>query len=658
MAQFIVKSPSKLLPDPDGTSAPLADLNIGDKVDKLNELGPWWKVAIADQAEPKRIGWVMSADLGEITASEIDLFNEPLGTSRHVVGDIVARGAQIESWLKVTVQLVTGAQDKGWIHLDPPAEGGADAAKTEMAEEQVEAALTLGANEPYRAALLKAQEITGIDAAALAALIDAEAAKLPNGQWNSKSKAGTSSASGLTQFLDSTWLSHAQKTGTTLNGVCKKKNYLSQSSAIVSSGDILQLRFDPELSIISAAEFGASNLDALIQLGLVDDEIGDDEKARFIYMAHHEGLGGAKAILKGTDSHTFSDLKTQVGSAKAQAYVDAAGGDTTKAYRNWLNDYMDQRIQPSRYRSAAKTMPAGATSDSLTQFNGAPIPLAELGGKPALVKAMQWRLFELGYLDPPADGIFGPVSNWALGEFCVRNNLSLNEGMTKSIAERLLSPTKALPEIAPTGSWFDKVIKYMKEQNYFICRHPSCKNIIYLEGVNPDGTLNDDAPNKFNDLRIVFSLTENGLPTFEGSIWEGTTEPGKFWTVNPMNPKGAARIAFNQYKAWSVGFHHPSSPSKHEALVQVGPVTVHRDMNQDYMRTGDALDTGLFAINQHWGYDAPVGDLGQTSAGCLVGRSKDGHRAFMKLIKEDPRYTVNRSYRFVTAVMPGDKVLG
>ena len=70
------------------------------------------------------------------------------------------------------------------------------------------------------------------------------------------------------------------------------------------------------------------------------------------------------------------------------------------------------------------------------------------------------------------------------------------------------------------------------------------------------------------------------------------------------------------------------------------------------------MDTGLFGINQHWGYDAPMGDLGTTSAGCLVGRTKNGHRQFMALVKQDPRYKVSTGYRFVTAIMPGDKVLG
>jgi hypothetical protein len=126
----------------------------------------------------------------------------------------------------------------------------------------------------------------------------------------------------------------------------------------------------------------------------------------------------------------------------------------------------------------------------------------------------------------------------------------------------------------------------------------------------------------------------------------------------PMNPCGAARIAFGQYKSWIVGTHHAGTSSAHEALVQVSPISVHRDLNKDFKRTNDKVDTGLFAINQHWGYDAPKNDLGRTSAGCLVGRTREGHKDFMALLKSDPRYRANNGYRFMTAVLAGDEVLG
>jgi hypothetical protein len=195
----------------------------------------------------------------------------------------------------------------------------------------------------------------------------------------------------------------------------------------------------------------------------------------------------------------------------------------------------------------------------------------------------------------------------------------------------------------------------MQARSDWICRHPDCFNIVYVEGVNTDGKKNDNAPNQFNDVRFVLQIGAGGVPAIV-KAWEGTTEPGRHFTVNPLDPKGAARIAFGQYKAWSVGTHHPGKAGAHEALVQVADITVFRDLNRDFKREGDKTFTGVFAINQHWGYDAPKNDLKTTSAGCLVGRSKDGHREFMKIVKSDPRYKANHGYRFMTSVFPADAV--
>jgi hypothetical protein len=246
--------------------------------------------------------------------------------------------------------------------------------------------------------------------------------------------------------------------------------------------------------------------------------------------------------------------------------------------------------------------------------------------------------------------------NGALAEFCRTNRLTLGQGFTPDIARALLNPAKLLPDIKPVNGWFDKVIAYMNRKGYWICRHPRCTNIVYLEGVDPDGKLNDDRPNVFNDLRVVFSIGSSGAPVQKS--WDATTEPGTHWTINPMNPGGAARIAFGDYKSWVVGTHMRGKASAHEALVQVEPVSVHRDLNKDFKRTNDKIDTGLFGINQHWGYDAPKNNLGSTSAGCLVGRTKSGHRQFMKVLKADPRFEATPSYKFMSAILPGDEVLG
>lgn len=199
----------------------------------------------------------------------------------------------------------------------------------------------------------------------------------------------------------------------------------------------------------------------------------------------------------------------------------------------------------------------------------------------------------------------------------------------------------------------DQIIKYMLAKNYKVFTGQRQYNIVYVEGMNIDGTLNPDPPNYFNDRRLIIQVL-NGKPAIIGN-WEATTEPGSHYTNRPMNPKGAARIAFGQYTAWCVGMH--GSSDRHEALVQVAPIKVHRDFNKDGFRSGDRIDTGFFGINQHWGYDLPINNIANASAGCLVGRTTAGHREFMQLVKRDIRYQANRSYLFTTTIIGGDDLV-
>lgn len=661
MTNFLVVSSSSLREQPDDSTSEIVRLKANDLVAGLHQLVTWEKVSFTNDNGQVYLGWLHVDALKEVSAVSFQLYDQPFGTTTTVTGELLEVKIVLEAWRKVRVRLSDGSVVEGWLN-DATTPDDPEHMKPDVPEPgaQNEPALSLGPNEPFRAFLLRGQRVTDIDAAALAAIVDAEAEKLPNGMWNANSVAASSGAAGLTQFIAATWIGQAKRSGTVLNQAARSKGLVTGANDVApgQESELLSLRFDPELSIVSAAEYGRSNLDQLVKDGLVDDEIGDDEKAHFIYLAHHEGPAGAAGYIRKTRTYTFSDLARQVGAGRAQGLIDAAGGDATKAYRSWLAAYIDDRIRPSRFRavSAAPLQPGEGTS-ALQQFAGPAIPIADLSNERALAKAVQWRLSELGYLDPPADGLFLEVSIWALSEFCDLNGLSLQDGFTRVIAQRLLSPAKQLPAIAKAGNWFDRVMDYMARKKYFVCRHPDCKNIVYIEGADRNGTVNDDAPNVFNDLRIVFSIDGGGRPNFATSIWEGTTEPGKFWTFHPMNPKGAARIAFNQYKSWVVGTHHANTPGAHEALIQAAEVGVFRDLNMDFKRPGDRLESGLFGINQHWGYDAPVSDLGRTSAGCLVGRTKDGHRKFMSLVKDDPRYKVNHSYKFLTAIMPGDEVL-
>jgi len=136
-------------------------------------------------------------------------------------------------------------------------------------------------------------------------------------------------------------------------------------------------------------------------------------------------------------------------------------------------------------------------------------------------------------------------------------------------------------------SWLGHLFFWLR---LFQTRH---QQPIFCRGLRPhrhgryqhDGRLNANAPNAFNDVRLVFWVDNRG--SLRAKPWEATSEPGRFWTLNPMDDRGAARIAFGQYKAWRVGSHRAGTLSAHEALVQVDPLRVYRDLNKDDLRQGE-----------------------------------------------------------------------
>ena len=213
--------------------------------------------------------------------------------------------------------------------------------------------------------------------------------------------------------------------------------------------------------------------------------------------------------------------------------------------------------------------------------SGAPaVALALIGGDRTLAIQTQERLAAHGILDPPADGSFGPVSLWAIAQFLRKVGLTGQTTLDRAAAAALLAEEPAFPLRAP-DSLAGRIVRAVQAAGHWLARHPDCINIVYVEGMDADGSANTDAPNVFNDLRLVFRVNRAGNPDLI-EIWEATTEPGKHYTlIEKLDPRGAARIAFGQYKAWSVGTHMAGRPTAHEALVQTAPIRVFRDLNAD-----------------------------------------------------------------------------
>ncbi|TPE59061.1 lytic transglycosylase domain-containing protein [Sandaracinobacter neustonicus] len=123
-------------------------------------------------------------------------------------------------------------------------------------------------------ALVEAAQRTGVDFSALY-----HTARLESG-FNPDAKARTSSATGLFQFIDSSWLNVLAKHGA--------RHGLSAAS----KADALALRNDPRAASLMAAEHMADNAE------LLESRLGREAGPVDLYLAHFLGAGGAARFLE------------------------------------------------------------------------------------------------------------------------------------------------------------------------------------------------------------------------------------------------------------------------------------------------------------------------------------------------------------------------
>jgi murein DD-endopeptidase MepM/ murein hydrolase activator NlpD len=265
--------------------------------------------------------------------------------------------------------------------------------------------LKLGPNNEYREWVKKAAQRAGIVPQAVAAVMNAEAAKDKNNKWKVDSKSKKSSATGMTQFLDATWVSEALRTGTYLNDkaiaegwLCNdakghlqfKKaddNYITQpdlqrklialikparTTADRNLQKLLNLREQAEYAIMAAMDYAKVNLDGLRISGYAIDDLNDTEKARIMYLCHHLGIGDAMHFIQNTipeeDVHIEKKGKKQLTQNGAKKLLSAQVGLTiaenkykkekddswVKGHRFWLQGFIGSHISPSVFACPGK----------------------------------------------------------------------------------------------------------------------------------------------------------------------------------------------------------------------------------------------------------------------------------------------------------------
>jgi len=127
------------------------------------------------------------------------------------------------------------------------------------------------------AAIAAAARLTGASASYLTATARRESSFDPNAE------AATSSASGLFQFIESTWLNtlnnHAQALGL-------------EDEAALPRDEALELRFDPKIAALMAGALAADNADVL------KANLGQEPSEGDLYAAHVLGAGGAVRLIE------------------------------------------------------------------------------------------------------------------------------------------------------------------------------------------------------------------------------------------------------------------------------------------------------------------------------------------------------------------------
>ena len=165
---------------------------------------------------------------------------------------------------------------------------------------------------------------------------------------------------------------------------------------------------------------------------------------------------------------------------------------------------------------------------------------------------------------------------------------------------------------------------------------------------------NLDSVDQWNDSIGVLVVHSTGLVQIHG-LFVGTTEPGKFYTNNPMNKNGAAYVKTDTIhrNIWQIGTHI----NQPNCLIQTGAeICVNRDFNRDGVRN-DKTECGFFGINFHSTLDRyNPSSVGKWSAGCIVVQEKSQHQSCIGIIKGSTEYKSNDRAKFSLILLDGRKI--
>ena len=173
-------------------------------------------------------------------------------------------------------------------------------------------------------------------------------------------KASTSSATGLYQFIDQTWLSTVSKHGSK-HGLSKQAESIQQDfqgrffvSDDTTREEILNLRKNPKIASLMAAESASDNKNYL------ETKTGKNASSTDLYLSHFLGAGGAAKYIKAMQENPYrpaAHLLPSAASANKNIFYNSDG--SMKSLTQIYNDF-EAKFGESKQVQTAQNTPTHA----------------------------------------------------------------------------------------------------------------------------------------------------------------------------------------------------------------------------------------------------------------------------------------------------------
>ncbi len=229
-------------------------------------------------------------------------------------------------------------------------------------------------------AIAEAARLTGVSAQFLSATARRESS------FDPEARAATSSAAGLYQFIESTWIETLERHG----------ERLGLSDAVANLGDpenraeVLELRFDPRTAALMAGALAQDNSDSLQR------RLGREPDAGELYVAHVMGAGGAVQLLEAADAQPDAsavEMFPAAARANRNLFYDSSGAPRSVAA-------LADRLRDAVNGGAAGESAAVAAMRAVQTSPGARPVVRSLGETSPHIRIVQADPGETSYAPP------------------------------------------------------------------------------------------------------------------------------------------------------------------------------------------------------------------------------------------------------------------